>query len=148
MKEVIDPVIRRNAYYAIPENFLLAIVTDERDEIRNCGIKKILELKKKKPKVKKTVIPKLNFDAENYSELIAWQDRKDLIVPPILSHLEEEDLQELIDLNEKIVIPKYPCHTQQVERHVKLVTEAAASVYGASARDGLIRSKIQSRKIE
>ena len=36
--------------------------------------------------------------------------------------------------------PKYKCHTQAVERAVKLVTEAASSVVGEEARDGFIRA--------
>ena len=42
--------------------------------------------------------------------------------------------------------PKYKCHTQAVERAVKLVTEAASSVVGEEARDGFIRQRINSRK--
>lgn len=39
-----------------------------------------------------------------------------------------------------------PCHTQAMERHVKLVTEAAQSVCGERARNGIIRNKIASRE--
>ena len=39
-----------------------------------------------------------------------------------------------------------PCHTQVVGRHVKLVTEAAQSVYGERARNDINRNKIVSRK--
>ena len=38
-------------------------------------------------------------------------------------------------------------HNQCVERHVKMVTEAAAQVEGFERRDGLIRQKIKSRKL-
>ena len=38
----------------------------------------------------------------------------------------------------------HPCHNQCVERHVKMVTEAAAQVEGFERRDGLIRQKIKS----
>ena len=41
----------------------------------------------------------------------------------------------------------HPCHKQCVERHVKMVTEAAAQVKGFERRDGLIRQKIKSRKL-
>jgi len=43
--------------------------------------------------------------------------------------------------------PKYPCHTQAVERCVKLVTESAKAVCGVKARDGFIRVRLESRKI-
>ena len=43
--------------------------------------------------------------------------------------------------------PMSHCHNQSVERHVKMVTEAAAQVEGFERRDGLIRQKIKSRKL-
>ena len=42
---------------------------------------------------------------------------------------------------------KYPCHTQAVERVIKLVTEAAAAVSGQERRDGYIRATLKSRII-
>lgn len=42
---------------------------------------------------------------------------------------------------------KFPCHTQAVERCVKLVTEASITVAGENAHDGLIRTKILSRSL-
>jgi hypothetical protein len=45
-----------------------------------------------------------------------------------------------------IDFPKYPCHTQAVERCVKLVTEASSAVCGAKSRDGFIRVRLESRE--
>lgn len=47
---------------------------------------------------------------------------------------------------EKMEILQYPCHSQAVERCVKLVTEASLKVCGPEARDGFIRSRIASRQ--
>ena len=49
----------------------------------------------------------------------------------------------------KKLIMEHPCYTsnQTVEHHIKLVTEASASVVGFERRDGVIRQKIQSRKL-
>ena len=41
----------------------------------------------------------------------------------------------------------HPCRNQAVERHVKLVTEAATIVEGFSRRDGMIGQKIKSRHL-
>ena len=57
--------------------------------------------------------------------------------------MDMNNLNELAD----IVVPKYPCHTQVVERCVKIVTEASKSVCGFEARDARIRSKIKSREM-
>jgi len=43
-------------------------------------------------------------------------------------------------------ITAFPSHTQAVERHVRVVTEAAKAVYGAENRDGYIKAKLKSRK--
>ena len=45
------------------------------------------------------------------------------------------------------VIPSIPCYTQVVERHIKIVTEASASVIGMMNRDGFILNKLKSRKL-
>ena len=49
-------------------------------------------------------------------------------------------------VDEPMIIPSYNCHTQAVERAIKLVTEAAGLVIGQEARDGFIHQKIKSRK--
>ncbi|GBM50003.1 hypothetical protein AVEN_210110-1 [Araneus ventricosus] len=42
-------------------------------------------------------------------------------------------------------LDKFPCHTQAVERCVKLVTEAPQKVVGSNSRDGFIRTTLLSR---
>ena len=54
----------------------------------------------------------------------------------------------LLTLAEQVSeIAQFPCHMQGTERCIRLVTEAAASVCGNLARDGLIRARIASRKL-
>ena len=56
--------------------------------------------------------------------------------------------EELIAYKESpLVVPKYPCHTQAVERAVRLVSEASAAVIGQEARDGYIRQRMEAREI-
>ena len=43
-------------------------------------------------------------------------------------------------------MPDYPCHTQAVERAVRLVSEASASVIGQDARNGFIRQRVHAQK--
>lgn len=42
---------------------------------------------------------------------------------------------------------RLPCHTQAVERSVKIVTEAAISACDKKTRDGMIHAKLASRKV-
>ena len=56
-------------------------------------------------------------------------------------------LKELISSREKpSSIPEFPCHTQAVERVIKLVTEASNAVIGKVNREGFIKTRIEGRK--
>ena len=43
--------------------------------------------------------------------------------------------------------PLHPCHNQAVERHVKIVSEAASQITSLKKKDGIIRQKIRLRKL-
>ena len=64
--------------------------------------------------------------------------------PPVIEHLTDLDIEQC---RIRPLQLDHPCHNQCVERHVKMVTEAAAQVEGFERRDGLIRQKIKSRKL-
>ena len=64
--------------------------------------------------------------------------------PPMTMSFTKEEILGFVD--KPMIVPDYPCHTQAVERTIKLVTEAASSVIGQEARDGFMRQKIKSRK--
>ena len=91
-------------------------------------------------------VPKINFKATTYPNLINWK-KTTFSEPPITLTLALSD-DELRGLVEKpLFVPFYPCHMQAVERAIKLVTEATGSVVGAESRDGYICQKIKSRKV-
>ena len=58
-------------------------------------------------------------------------------------------MKELISKGESPMIdfPRFPCHTQSVERCVKLFTDASNAVCGEKSRDGFIRVRLASRNI-
>ena len=64
--------------------------------------------------------------------------------PPTIRHLNEENLNQL---NSNALKLMHPCNNQPVERHVKLVSEAASQVTSFKRRDGYIRQIIRSRKL-
>jgi hypothetical protein len=94
------------------------------------------------------VIPNLNFTADDYISLIDWQTAA-ITEPPLTMELSQIDLERLVATHDVPVLnfPKFPCHTQSVERSVKLVTEACAAVCGAKSRDGFIVNRLESRKL-
>ena len=94
-------------------------------------------------KVWKYILPKINFKAETYTELIDWETSH-LSEPPFILTMTNEQLTSLKD--SPLEVPAYPCHTQAVERAIWLVTEASSSVIGHEAREGFIRQRILARK--
>ena len=88
-------------------------------------------------------VPKLNFKANSYTEMIDWTT--DAHEPPLVKHLTNDQLQQCMEV--PLEVPNYLCHTQMVERAVKNVSEASGLVIGQEARDGFIRQRIKSRTI-
>ncbi|XP_053950548.1 uncharacterized protein LOC128871890 [Anastrepha ludens] len=128
---VVDPVIQHNAYFAHPENLLLSMVTDENRNVRKIGVQRILKARETtstaKNSVRSFILPKLNFNATNYYEMIDWSSTI-LSPPPVLRNVLNADLLSSIDNQPSISqwnLSSFPCHTQAVERTVKLVTEAS-----------------------
>lgn len=148
IKNIIDPVIQRNGYFSHPENMLLAMLADSRKTVRELGLRRLLKCRQHKllgPKVREFRVPLLNFKATDYIDLIDWQSVT-IIEPPLTVSISDSSLMEMIsEVPSEIGILKFPCHSQAVERCVKLVTEASTAVCGFDARDGYIRSKIASR---
>lgn len=48
LRDVIDPVLRRNGYFGHPENLLLTMISDERQYIRELGLRRILKARAEK----------------------------------------------------------------------------------------------------
>jgi hypothetical protein len=148
VRAVIDPVIQRNAYFAHPENLLLAMAFDERDHVRQLALRRILKARQQqRTGVRKLVIPQISFEAADYTELISWMD-VDVTEPPLFSQIPTNEISGRIFETNDALLPliNVPCHTQAVERHVKLVTEASQSVCGERARNGFLKNRIASRE--
>jgi len=59
-------------FFASPENILLTMLTDDRIDVRNLDIRKILKAKKnvEEAGVRTFAIPTINFGAAEYVDLI------------------------------------------------------------------------------
>lgn len=147
-RRIIEKVLQRNCFFAHQENILLCMIYDEEKHIRQLGWRRILKARDAPPRkatVRQFTLPKLKFDAEVYHAMIDWQQSEPL-EPPLTKHFSREDILEKISTGEAPEsIQNFPCHTQAVERHIKLVTEASAAVCGSEGRDGFIRTRLYSR---
>ena len=159
-------VVQRNAFFAHQENVLIAMLGDNDEEIRMQGANKLLSIRGKLPStasfdnpneeyslkglkycdttptVRLFELPTLNLKANSYYKMVNLTSCHQQ--PPAIRHLSDSEIEQCrvksLELN-------YPCHNQSVERHVKMVTEAAPQFEGFERRDGLIRQKIKSRKL-
>ncbi len=91
-------------------------------------------------------VPKnsLILDAPTYYKMIDWSTIS-TTEPPLLAGWSKEDSQKL--RGEPLTLPRYPSHTQSLERCIRLVTEAAQSVVGHDSWDGFIKSRVASREL-
>lgn len=94
-------------------------------------------------KIRKYVVPKINFQATSYTQLIDWKN-PGITEPPLTLSMTDAEL--IAFKTTPFDVPHYPCHTQAVERGVRLVSEASSQVIGQKARDGFIRQRIHARK--
>lgn len=153
LRKIVDSTIQRNGFFAHPESLLVAMLADDRRTIRELAVRRILSIRAKKAtqkKIRKFEIPKINFSANDYIDLIIWLDC-DLNEPTLTQHITEEELHRILNADEGSIELslhlELPCHTQAVERCVKVVSEASLNVCGAHARDGFIRTRLLDRKI-
>lgn len=150
LKQIVDPVIQRNSFFAHPENILLCMLADPNEKIRKTAHQHILSARKNKgknPKLRDFKMPNLKFDCKEYFNMIDWKNSK-ITEPPITKNLSLNDLKATIK-NPKIIkdiCRNFPCHTQAVERSVKVVTEASAAVCGSIKRDAWIKTTLKSRQ--
>ena len=89
---------------------------------------------KKKPNAfRKLRVPSLNFNAATISQLCPWESGK-ATEPCITSHLTNEELLKFTE--NPLELPNIPCHSQAVEREVKLTTQSSAAVSGINNQQG------------
>ena len=96
----------------------------------------------RKDVVRQFKVPKINVEATHFYELTNLDSIKDISQPPAVMDLDDTSIAQMLT---KPLVLQHLCHNQAVERHVKLVAEAASVVTGYEKRDGMIRQKIQSR---
>lgn len=154
-RNIVDESIQRNGFYAHHENLLLTMIRDKNKKIRSVAYQRILKYrtnqnKRTENQVRKFFVPEIKFGAKNYNTMINWTQTQ-ITEPPLTMKFSLQELRDLVDNGEQSAIWhstefSIPCHTQAVERCVKVVTECSAQVT-SKRRDGIIRAKLKSRNI-
>jgi hypothetical protein len=149
LRTMVDAVIQRNAYVAHPENVLLAMMTGKRQDIRKLAYKRVLAARQTETVTLRVFkVPSIRFEAAEYFEMIDWWSA-DRLEPPLTRQISTQLLEQYTTrecIPPVFSLPQLPCHTQAVERCVRLVTDACASVC-EKERDGYFRSRIESRSV-
>src|SRR6218665_2496955 len=95
-------------------------------------------------------VPKLNFEAEDYTELVDWQSIG-RYSPPVMKDMSDSEIITFVEsrVTDKVHVdyPRFPCYTQGTERCIKLVMQASAAVCGEERRDGFINARLHSINI-
>ena len=140
--QVLKNVLQRSAFCCLPENFLAALLFSEEKAHREVAVTKILEIRSEpvKPPVS-SVIPGLNFDAEDWGDLIDISAAQ--YESPCTRNISDKDLKEMVLVNK--APPLIPIHTQSVERAVKMTSEACVLSSCWEKRHEYIVAKKESR---
>jgi len=107
------------------ENILLAMVNDENMIVCKLGLRRVLRSK----------------------NLCKGSGMS----PPLLHDFTNDEIDKAIIEGNPLLygskLLNISCHTQAVERKIKLVTKASSKVCGQTSRDGYIRAALPSRKV-
>ena len=143
VQDIVKKVVQRNAYFAHGENILAAMLTDPDRAVRELAVTRILAARKQNVRQLRVFrVPCLNWRAEHFTDMISWCGR--ITEPPVTKDLSDSEITSARD--QPLELPGFPCHSQSVERCVKLVTEASQSVCGYENRHALIVSRQSARK--
>ena len=130
-----------NSFMAHPESILLGMLFDKSPEVRKKAVDIIIAVRKKKStaKLPRTFFkPKLNFKAEEYYQMIYFDDNalsystrplkipkteppkfkpqsKKITIPPLVKNFSDEELKSCIH-GKNLDIPFIPCHSINNER--------------------------------
>ena len=105
--------------------------------------KKVASKKKEAVRIRKLRVPELNFKAARISQLCPWEGAN-VTEPCITTALSNEELIKFTET--PLELPNIPCHSQAVEREVKLTTESSAAVAGINNQQGFAFNVMSARK--
>ena len=147
--------LQRNAFYAHPEAINLTLIASKDLGERLTGWENLNQIRHLPEEfgVRTYWVPTLNWNAQRVQDLTTmkrsgrgyhfkpkFHKALDVTEPPLImyNYPGEEGLEKLkVDLTQdRLVYPEFPCHTQSVERSVKLNTESGKKIAGRDRQMG------------
>ena len=145
LKHVFDACLSRNCFSIHSENVILNLLCDSSLDVRKQGLAVIKVASESITNKRDYCLPSVNFNANTVLDLL---DAKVIWTPPpLLQSLSTNEIEEAIEENSlKSVCQGIPCHSQSVERHVKLISDVAKVVCGFQRRHGMIINTLKCRQ--
>jgi hypothetical protein len=143
---IVQKVIQSNAYFAHPENIIFAMLYDQRPHIRRLACERILKARENEEDiegVRPFECPRINFDCNDYVDMIDW-DTVTITEPPFTRNKSHHEISEYMTSAAVFEDLHIPCHIQATERHIQIVTSAAQHVSPGN-REGFVVSRIAAR---
>ena len=132
--DIVRKITQVNGFHAHPEGILLAMLADDDVAVRQEAVDLIMKARAEKlPNIRKFQVPKLNFSARKYSELIPVADLK--VEPPLAMKLSQQQLMQLV---QKPMATGYSCTTVASERAVQLMTSCSLRLTEPNEQDGML----------
>ena len=150
VKELKDPVclkvfkdkLKDWAFPLLSENFLVSMLFCEEEKVRKLAVFRILELRQlPEPPIGSMRIQPVNFDAKYWWQLICLASAES--EPPITKSWSDEQVKAME--KNPCNFPRFPIHTQSVERAVKNTSEAAPVSWSKEKRHKSIVTKSAAR---
>ena len=145
-REIALDVLKKNGFWAHGENILVAMLADKRQHIRAAwAVDVILRCRQRPPAaddIRQFQPPDILCSAEDYPDMVHPVDLGKTEPPTTVSLT---DRQLVAGYDRPLKFGAFPCHSQAVERLVKVVTAACRSKVGHDARHRLILSQAKCR---
>ncbi|KAJ9579138.1 hypothetical protein L9F63_024754 [Diploptera punctata] len=140
--DLVDTVIERIVFFAHPEHVLLTMTLDDKKHIRELGLRRILKARQidaRRKTVNTFTPPKINFNMQEYSEMINCMDSK-LSSPHCWQKLVMMRSNRTSPMPQTLIGTLLSSHSQFTCRVLN-----AGKVCGAESRVGFIRTTLLSR---
>ena len=153
IRVIVEPVIQRNAFFALPDNLLAGMLADNDKAVREKAVSIISEIRRNHIVDEigelecNRLLPTLCWQAQDYTTMINFTDLEpdQILEPAITKQLSITELDQ-ISLN-PFIKHDFKAHTQATERGVKLTSAAVLHSYSNESQQGSILLGASSRKL-
>ena len=163
VKDAVMPIFNNGCFWFHSENLLLAALADSRETRRKQAVDQILRIRNdedfkakaeseqkklkqsKKCAYKKQRIflkPNINYEAEDYLDVICW-DTQAYFEPPYTKDMRDDEIRAFI--SEPLCL-NVPSHSVLTERLIRDVDRIVSQSTSGEMRDGMMRSLLEERK--